>query len=93
MTVFTEFKKEILQFVWKYKRPQIAKIILRKNRIVGNRLPDIRLYYKATVTKAVRHWHKNRSREKCHRIERPEINPNTYGHLIYGKGGKNTQQS
>ena len=31
--------------------------------------------------------------EKCNQIERPEINPNTYGHLIYGKGGKTIQQT
>ena len=49
-------------------------------------LSDVKEY-----SHAVWYWHKDRNTDQWNEIESPEINPCTYGHLIFDKGGKSIQ--
>jgi hypothetical protein len=91
-SIFIELEREICTFIWNNKNPKIAKAILNNKRTSGGiTMPDLKLYYRAIVIKTAWYWYSDRQVDQWNKTEDPEMNPHTYGHLIFDKGAKTIQ--
>ena len=87
-------EQTILRFVWNQKRPQIATAIFKnKTKPGGITIPDFKMYYKAVINTIVWYWHMNRHSDQWNTIQKPEMDSQTYGQLIFDKAGKNVQRN
>ena len=91
MAFFTELEQKISQFIWKHKTSN-SQSSLEKEEWSWRNQPS----WLQTILQSYSHQDsmvlaQNRNIDQGNKIEAPEINPCTYGYLIFYKGGKNIQ--
>ena len=73
------------------KTPNRRSNLEKENQSWRHHNPRLEAVLQPVIIKTVWYWHKNRHSDQWNRIENPEIDPQTYGQLIFDKAGKNIQ--
>jgi hypothetical protein len=90
---FNELERAICKFIWNNKKPRIVKTLLKDKRTSGEiTMPDLKLYYRTILIQTAWYWYIDRQVHQWNRIDDPEMNPHTYGHLIFDKEAKTIQR-
>ena len=93
MFFITEPEQIISQFAWKYKKNSNRQSNLEKEEWNWRNQPAwFQALLQSHSHQDIWYWHKDRNIDQWNKIESPEINPHTYGNLIFNKGGKNIQR-
>ena len=91
MVFFTELEQIISQFVWKHKTTSNSQRNLEKEKWNWRNQPA----WLRTILQSYSHQDSmvlaQRNIDQWNKIESLEVNPHTYTHLIFDKGGKNIQ--
>jgi len=83
---FIELERTICRFICDCKNPRIEKTTLNNKRNSGRiTIPDLKFYFRVIMIKTTWYWYRNRHVDQWSRIKDPEMNPQTYGHLILTK--------
>ena len=89
---FKELERSICKFIWNIRKLRLVRTIFSNKRTSGGiTIPDLKLYYGAIVIKTEWYWYRDRQVDQWNRIEDTELNPHSYGHLIFDKETKTIQ--
>uniref|UniRef100_A0A7N4P7Z2 RNA-directed DNA polymerase n=1 Tax=Sarcophilus harrisii TaxID=9305 RepID=A0A7N4P7Z2_SARHA len=83
---FNDLEKITTKFIWKNKRSRISRELMKKKSNDGGlAVPDLKLYYRAAVTKTIWYWLRNRLVDQWNRLGSRDKTVNKYSNLVFDK--------